>query len=277
MNLTTTHQIPAHDQIPRARIKRLQTELQFAWDQSNREDIARWGVNCGRIFAVSTARRASGLLKLIGNASWMVGSEIIGGYHAWRNDKIQFHLRHRGKALAQTARTAFTKASETAAIVVGSIRDNPKDAGVQFFTLLLVSLGVSGGPDGNGGAPDIDLMFGIENHRSLLSHSILMGAALETGILSLLHLVTMTHGYLPEQHDPLWDALHEQAERIALSANRGASIGMAYHLLVDGLAQPAAYHNLPVSMPIEAHQTLISANGAAEAIDVAKKPRQRDK
>ena len=72
-----------------------------------------------------------------------------------------------------------------------------------------------------------------------------------------------------------WDALHAHAERIALSANRGASIGMAYHLLVDGLVQPAAYHDLPVSMPIEAHQTLISANAAAEAIDVAKKPQQR--
>lgn len=203
MNLTNTHQFPADGQVPKARIKRLQSELQFAWDHSRRDDVARWGVNCGKMFAVSAVRRASGLLKLIGRVSWMVGSEIVDGYHAWRNDQIELHLRDRGKALAQTARITFTNASETAAIVSRSIRDNPKDAGVQFFTLVLVSLGVSGGPDGNGGAPDLDLMFGIENHRSLLSHSILMGAALETGILSLLQLVTITHGHLPERHDPI--------------------------------------------------------------------------
>jgi hypothetical protein len=275
MNLTNTQQFPPDEKIPEARIKRLQSELQFAWDRSSRDDIARWGVSCGRVFAVSAVRRASGLLKLIGKASWMVGSETHDAYQAWRHKKFESHLRHRGRALAQATRITFAKASETAAIVGRSIRDNPRDAGVQFFTLVLVSLGVSGGPDGNGGAPDIDLMFGIENHRSLLSHSILMGAALETGILSLLELVTITHGHLPKRRDPLWDSLHAHAERIALSANRGASIGMAYHLLVDGLVQPAAYHDLPVSMPIEAHQTLISANAAAEVIDVAKKPQQR--
>ena len=44
-----------------------------------------------------------------------------------------------------------------------------------------------------GGAPDLDLVFGIGAHRSIFSHSILMGSALETAFLSLLRLVRLTH------------------------------------------------------------------------------------
>lgn len=47
---------------------------------------------------------------------------------------------------------------------------------------------------------------------------------------------------------------------------------MAYHLFVDGLLQPAAYHGLFVSMPMAAHQTIFEVNAAAEALDVGNKP-----
>ena len=117
-----------------------------------------------------------------------------------------------------------------------------------------------------------ELMFGIGAHRSILSHSILMGAALEAGLLSLLGLVQLVHGKLPALHDPLWDSIHRQATSITLAASRGASIGMAYHLLVDGLVQPAPYHDLPVSLPMAAHQTVFVVNAAGEAADVRRKP-----
>jgi hypothetical protein len=77
---------------------------------------------------------------------------------------------------------------------------------------------------------------------------------------------------LPELHDPLWDSIDSQAANITLAASRGASIGMAYHLLVDGLVQPAPYHDMPVSLPIEAHQTVFVVNAAGEAADVLHKP-----
>jgi len=50
----------------------------------------------------------------------------------------------------------------------------------------------------------------------------------------------------------------------------GASAGIAYHLLVDAYIQPAPYHSLPLSMPIEGHQVAMAANGAAERLDAAR-------
>lgn len=82
----------------------------------------------------------------------------------------------------------------------------------------------------------------------------------------------LVYQQLPAQHDPLWDSIHSQAANITLAASRGASIGMAYHLLVDGLVQPAPYHDLPVSLPIEAHQTVFVVNATSEAVDVTHKP-----
>lgn len=118
----------------------------------------------------------------------------------------------------------------------------------------------------------MDLIMGIGAHRSFLTHSILMGAALETGIISLLHLTQLVHGNLPRQRDPLWDQIASQSHSILHAANQGASIGMAYHLFVDGLAQPAAYRDLPISMPMETHQGIFVANASAEALDVGRKP-----
>jgi len=51
----------------------------------------------------------------------------------------------------------------------------------------------------------------------------------------------------------------------------GASAGIAYHLLVDAYIQPAPYHSLPLSMPIEGHQAAMAANGAAERLDAARR------
>ena len=45
---------------------------------------------------------------------------------------------------------------------------------------------------------------------------------------------------------------------------------MAYHLLVDGLAQPAPYTDIPVAMPMELHQSIFVVNGIGEVIDVNK-------
>ena len=87
------------------------------------------------------------------------------------------------------------------------VQSQPREAVPQLLVLVATSIVVSGGPDGDGGAPDLDLMFGIDAHRSILSHSILMGAALETGFLSLVHLVRLLHTKLPADHDPLSEAV----------------------------------------------------------------------
>ncbi|KQP21391.1 hypothetical protein ASF45_04245 [Pseudorhodoferax sp. Leaf265] len=140
------------------------------------------------------------------------------------------------------------------------------------MTTVLVALIVSGGPDGDGGAPDLDLMVGIGAHRSWLSHSILAGAALEGMLRAMLELVRMVHDKLPEEREPVWDLLYQRAAELTEAANRGVSLGVSYHLGVDGLVEPAAYHGLPFEMPLVGHQALFTANSLAELNDVRNKP-----
>lgn len=272
MTSSSTYALQAVPVIQADRLQRLQRELAYAWDQTSRDDVIAWSITSGKGFVGATARRARNILRLVKKAAKFVGTESVAGYAAWEKDRLQSHLLNRvndaGNSLVQTYRdvTVFTGQ------IAQAFKDDPKNAAVQLLTLVITSLAVSGGPDGDGGAPDLDLAFGIDAHRSILSHSILMGAALEAGILALLGVVKLTHHKLPDDHDAIWDAWHVQAMTISHAASMGVSVGMAYHLLVDGLVQPAPYHDLPVSMPIEGHQTIFVVNGIGEVMDTAKKP-----
>lgn len=110
----------------------------------------------------------------------------------------------------------------------------------------------------------MDLLAGLGYHGSPFTHSIIAGAILETSVLLLIRVVTKVHHRLSERHDPLWDEFNSHATTLSSAAGKGASIGVAYHLLVDGLAQPAPYHGLPIDMPIEAHQALFVSNSGVD-------------
>ncbi|WP_166213077.1 hypothetical protein [Cognatiluteimonas telluris] len=119
--------------------------------------------------------------------------------------------------------------------------------------------------------PDLDLIAGIDAHRSIFTHSIISGAVIETLLMSSATLVGLAHSHLPTEHDPLWDAIAKHKDRYVRSASQGVSLGIAYHLLVDGVIEPAAYHDLPGTYPLEVHETLIDANALAEGIDAKHK------
>lgn len=120
--------------------------------------------------------------------------------------------------------------------------------------------------DGNGGASDLDIpLMGIGAHRSPFTHSIFIGTLLETALLLLMRIVLCTHKNLPRNYDPLWDKFARQSVDIFSATGKGASIGIAYHLMVDAVVQPGAYHGLPFDMPIEAHQTILAGNSISEA------------
>ena len=106
--------------------------------------------------------------------------------------------------------------------------------------------------------PDMEIpLMGIGTHRSPLTHSILIGSLLETALLLLTRLVLCTHKNLPPNHDPLWESFARQSVGILNAAGKGASIGIAYHLMVDAVAQPGAYHGMPFDMPLETHQAVM--------------------
>ena len=108
-------------------------------------------------------------------------------------------------------------------------------------------------------------MMGIGAHRSLLTHSIIAGSVLETRLLVLVRIVLCTHKNLPDDHDPLWERVVRQSAGMLASAGKGASIGIAYHLMIGAMIEPGAYHGLPIHLPIEIHQSICAANAVAEA------------
>jgi hypothetical protein len=174
-------------------------------------------------------------------------------------------LRKRiGTASAVTSQ-AISNGAKSLYFLAKDLSANPADAGPKLLVLVLTSVAASGGVDGNGGIPDLDIpLMGIGEHRSPFTHSILIGSLLETALLLLTRVVLCTHKNLPLNHDPLWESLANQSVGILNAAGKGASIGIAYHLMVDAVVQPGAYHGMPFDMPLEAHQTILAANAAGE-------------
>lgn len=263
--------VPVNDQA-QTRFRSLSDELLYAWDRTDASVARQWSLSTAATFGTSLKRRASNLFQLARRLGVAAVEETAMAVTAYKQDRLAFHLGERAGTAVAAGANLVTRVKLATSEVSRLVQSQPREAIPQLFVLVATSIVVSGGPDGDGGAPDLDLMFGIDAHRSILSHSVLMGAALETGFLSLVQLVRLVHAKLPADHDPLWDSIAKQAEAITQAANTGASLGMSYHLLVDGLVQPAPYHDLPVSLPMEGHQAILVGNAVAEAVDAGKKP-----
>lgn len=258
--------------LPTQRLSAMVGELQIAWGQTDNRVLLDWGVGIGKDFATSITRRVGNVGRLITGVTKASVEEAHKAAAAYSSDNLVEHLQTRSAQAYKASETLIVETASSLSRKFEGFKENPQEAGPQLLMMVIMSLVVSGGPDGDGGAPDLDLMFGIGAHRSVFSHSILMGASLETGLLALLRLTQLVHAKLPEKRDPLWNEIVKQSNEILHAATQGASIGMAYHLFVDGLLQPAAYHGLFVSMPMAAHQTIFEVNAAAEALDVGNKP-----
>lgn len=79
------------------------------------------------------------------------------------------------------------------------------------------------------------------------------------------------HSKLPDEHDQFWDSVINKTDW-AEAFVTGACTGIAYHLLIDGTIQGGkAYVDLPFSMQLGGHNTILVTNSVAEAIDINKK------
>ena len=253
------------------RLAALTGELQVAWSRSDAGDLRRWGRETAADLGVVFSRRVANLGALAVKVVKGTVAEGHTAYTAYQLSNLSGHLESRVKGAGDSASRLYERASNDLGLLGAALKERPGEVAPKLLTALITSLLVSGGPDGNGGAPDLDLMFGIGAHRSIFSHSILMGSALETTFLSLLRLVRLVHEKLPTGHDPGWDLLLRHANEVARGAIAGAGVGMANHLVVDGLLQPAAYHDLPMSAPMEVHQGILATNSIAEAQDLQHK------
>jgi hypothetical protein len=254
-----------------SRMGRLQGELMFALKRTDRATMKAWGQRSAARVVVVSGRRVGGLLGLVSALARFGGREALSFYRALRTGDGGVHTGRRAAAAIESALVIGREARVILTQVVKALAHNPREAAPKLIGALLGLGAGSGGIDGNGGLPDLDLLLGIGWHRSPITHTIIAGIVAEGLILALVDLSAEVHGRLPVDHDPLWDELARIGRPFAESASVGLSAGLAWHLLVDGLLQPGAYHGLPFKMPMEAHQTILATNGVAEANDAARR------
>jgi hypothetical protein len=253
------------------RQERLLSELKTALAVTQQEDLKAWGSRSAAQLPVIATRRVKNLGTLLSSLARFSGNELRNAVRAIGEGRFGKHLGNRTAAAIDGSIDITNRVKRTVSAFAGALRSDPKSNAPGVLALAMGFLAGSGGLDGNGGIPDSDLALGIGWHRSPFTHSIIAGIVVEGAILALVDLTGVIHDKLPAGYDPFWDKLLAAKESIALSFTQGASAGIAYHLGVDATLQPGAYHDLPVSMPLEAHQTLFAMNALAEGVDVTHK------
>ena len=262
------------EQLQTLRVKRLYEELAFALSRTDGAVLRGWGGRTtGRLFHLG-ARRVGGLVQLASGLARFGGKEVAGFYRSLRGSSFGSHARKRTVAAIDCSLEVGSEGVRLLTGISRALLRDPKGMAPKVLGAFLGFNVGSGGLDGNGGIPDLDLLAGIGYHRSPLTHSIIAGVLAEGMLLAIVDLAAEIHSRLPHDHDTLWDGLARVGRPFADSASISLSAGIAWHLLVDAGIQPAPYHDLPFSMPIEAHQTVFAANGAAEGMDAMKRAEQ---
>jgi hypothetical protein len=252
----------------------LSSELKCALSRTAQE-MKAWGyasAACLSGLGVRRIRNLAILLRHIGRGSCQ---EMRDAASALEARYLGAHLGRR-TAVAIDAGVDFGKRALGALNVVQkALRADPRKNAPAILALALGFCMGSGGLDANGELPDTDIaFFGIGEHRSILTHSIIMGMVAEGAILALADLAGILRDKLSAgERSPFWDELTRTKDEIAMRLAQGTSTGIAWHLAIDATLQEAPYKDLPVSMPMEAHQFLMALNAAAEGNDVRFKRR----
>lgn len=163
---------------------------------------------------------------------------------------------------------------ETTKNIYESFINAPRDKQIEIIAIALLTTCIfylsSGGLDFEGGLPDTDIMLGgIGAHRSIFTHSILIGLGLEfLGRFGLI-IFDKIRNLLPNEHHQSWDKIYIFLDSYKNYAISALWLGIGIHLLKDtgiivGNVKP--YVELPNGLPIEAHQSIFAANGVASSI-----------
>jgi hypothetical protein len=258
------------------RARRIYAELGFALSRIERDALAGWGTRSATRLLSLTSRRIDGLAAIVAR----VGRASL---HEWRGARAASHQRRLSEHIGDRAAVAIDGTISigrnglgVVTQVAGALLRDPKATAPALFGALLGFGAGSGGLDGNGGIPDLDLLVDIGVHRSPVTHTLVIGVLTEGLALALADLAAQVHDNLPVSHDPMWDSLARIGGPLTHNLAVGASAGLAYHLMVDALIQPGALHGLPIELPMEAHQSILAASGLAEGADAANKCARRD-
>lgn len=247
-------------------------ELRHSFRGLPKEVAAEWVKRTLQRFGIVVSRRVKNLIGLTIRLTEALGEEVLILLRAALEGRIPSHVLRRLGHGSERAAEFCKSVSVNVSPLVTELKNDPARVAPDLLVAALAFYVSSGGFDGDGGIADQDIsLLGIEAHRSIFTHSIAAGAVVETALWSLVDFVAIGHRYLPKGHDTRWTVIKERFERTAVAGASGVSAGLAYHLGVDGLVQPGAYHDLPFEMSIEGHQTILTANAVAEALDINEK------
>lgn len=255
------------------RFERMAQELNYAIRRTSSADMAMLAGYMASDAGSALVRRVTGVVELAGKLMNGAAHELAGAYRAYSADNLADHLGRRVGTASWVTTSAMSNGAKSLSSLASGLIANPAEAAPKLLVLVLSSVAASGGLDGNGGAPDMDIpLMGIGEHRSPFTHSILIGSLLETAVMLLTRIVLCTHKNLPTEHDPLWEGIARQSVNLLSAAGKGASAGIAYHLMVDAVVQPGTYHGVPFDMPLAAHQAIFAANSVAEGVSASTYP-----
>lgn len=251
---------------------RLVADLRFALPKVRDCELRDWARGIPATALAVTRRRGSNLkTSAVTLWGWMKGEGSM-ARDAWRAQAVGAHLLQRTCQSVGAARDLTLAARDVAAEYGKQVLASPRTEAPVLVAGLVGLLVGSGGLDGDGGIPDLDLLGGIGAHRSLLTHTFVAGVVAETFVRAAADLATRIHAQLPTQHDKLWDMLVLNDSRIMNALCSGVSAGLSYHFAVDATADAGgAYASLKGVISATADDTLQGANAVIEGNDVTRR------
>ena len=266
--------------MPKSRLEKLHEEFSIALDRMDSNSLKRWGRESAKIFFKVTKRRLNNLLKFLGNMSKFVAKETLGYSIAYFKKQFPTHLQQRKGVYKKFVYQNYLQKKTSLNILIQAIKSNPKKAAPELLLAFIGFLLGSGGLDGDGGLPDLDLKAGMGFHRSVFTHSVLLAATIEATAFSLVKLVELFYVHLPANHDKFWDKLLANQKRLVKAFATGTCAGIAYHLLIDAnitADQIKPYADLPFSTSMETHQAIFGGNAVVEIVDLNQRNKEEDK
>jgi len=253
------------------RYQQLQNELRYALNNTEKKELKQWAKRTALVFPKVTVRRAKSIVGFIGITALGTVAEGKNFITASLERKLFSHAIQRADDLSVFTLESYQNIKELSKTIKNMLIVNPKKTGIQMFLAVMGFNVGGGGIDADGGIPDLDLLISIGHHRSILTHSVLPMIIIEGVFFSFIGLVNLVHNNLPSKHDPLWDDIKSISESVLESFYAGMSLGLAYHLGIDGTIQGGgSYSNLPFSMSNFGHRLIAGLNSITEFIDTSK-------
>lgn len=156
MSEASIQTLPAAIRVSDDRARRILIELEAALSKLSAAELATIVLAKGSSdFVSSLVRRGVNIAKLVGSIHEATQREAINGALAWKAGREEFDSH-----INQRVSSGFSKVrniGDKLLTAVGKIKDDPVAELTKIGVIAFAALASSGGIDGNGGLPDIDI------------------------------------------------------------------------------------------------------------------------